>query len=82
MKLRVIRAEKTKDFTIMANHHLRNRTLSLKAKGLLCFMLSLPDTWIYTIKGLAKLHRDGVSSIRSGLVELEKHDMQGDAYAD
>ena len=49
----VFRVEKTKDFTIMCNHHLRNTELSLKAKGLLSLMLSLPEDWDYTTKGLA-----------------------------
>ena len=48
----VFRVEKTKDFTVMSNHHLRNTELSLKAKGLLSLMLSLPEDWDYTTKGL------------------------------
>jgi hypothetical protein len=68
----VFRVEKTRDYTVMSNHHLRNRELSLKAKGLLSLMLSLPDEWDYTLKGLAKLSRDGVDSVRSAVVELEK----------
>ena len=48
----VFRVEKTKDFTVMSNHHLRNVSLSLKAKGLLSLMLSLPDNWDYTTKGI------------------------------
>ena len=51
----VFRVEKTKDFTIMSNHHLRNTGLSLKAKGLLSLMLSLPEDWDYTTKGLAHI---------------------------
>ena len=51
----VFRVEKTKDFTIMCNHHLRNTELSLKAKGLLSLMLSLPEDWDYTTKGLAHI---------------------------
>ena len=51
----VFRVEKTKDFTIMSNHHLRNTELSLKAKGLLSLMLSLPEDWDYTTKGLAHI---------------------------
>ena len=51
----VFRVEKTKDFTIMCNHHLRNTELSLKAKGLLSLMLSLPEDWDYTTKGLFNL---------------------------
>lgn len=69
----VFRVEKTKDFTVMFNHHLRNVKLSLKAKGLLSLMLSLPEDWDYTTKGLACICRDGVDSIASALKELEKH---------
>nr|WP_300816285.1 DUF6017 domain-containing protein [uncultured Acetatifactor sp.] len=69
----VFRVEKTKDFTVMCNHHLRNVKLSLKAKGLLSLMLSLPEDWDYTTKGLACICRDGVDSIASVLKELEKH---------
>ena len=49
----VFRVEKTKDFTIMSNYHLRDKNLSLKAKGLLSQMLSLPEEWDYTLAGLA-----------------------------
>lgn len=69
----VFRVEKTKDFTIMCNHHLRNRSLSLKAKGLLSLMLSLPEDWDYTTKGLAHICKDGVDSITTALKELERH---------
>ncbi len=69
----VFRVEKTKDFTIMCNHHLRNTELSLKAKGLLSLMLSLPEDWDYTTKGLAHICRDGVDSITTALKELERH---------
>lgn len=69
----VFRVEKTKDFTVMSNHHLRNRTLSLKAKGLLSLMLSLPEDWDYTTKGLAQIYKEGVDSISTALKELEKH---------
>ena len=68
----VFRVEKTKDFTVMSNHHLRNVSLSLKAKGLLSLMLSLPDDWDYTTKGLAHICKDGVDSISSAIKELEK----------
>ena len=68
----VFRVEKTKDFTIMSNHHLRNTELSLKAKGLLSLMLSLPEDWDYTTKGLAHICRDGVDSITTALKELER----------
>ena len=67
----VFRIEKTRDYTVMANHHLRNTKLSLKAKGLLSMMLSLPEDWDYTTKGLAKICRDGVDSICATVRELE-----------
>ena len=69
----VFRVEKTKDFTIMCNHHLRNTELSLKAKGLLSLMLSLPEDWDYTTKGLAHICKNGVDSITTALKELERH---------
>lgn len=69
----VFRIEKTRDYTVMANHHLRNTKLSLKAKGLLSLMLSLPEDWDYTTKGLAKICKDGVNSICSTVNELEEH---------
>ena len=69
----VFRVEKTKDFTIMSNHYLRNAELSLKAKGLLSLMLSLPEDWDYTTKGLAHICKDGVDSITTALKELERH---------
>lgn len=77
----VFRVEKTKDFTVMSNHHLRNVSLSLKAKGLLSLMLSLPDDWDYTTKGLAHICKDGVDSISSAIKELEKQG-KGIDYAD
>ena len=67
----VFRIEKIKDFTIMSNHHFKNKNLSLKAKGLLSLMLSLPDEWDYTIKGLASICKDGVDSISTAIKELE-----------
>ena len=67
----VFRVEKTKDITIMSNHHFKNKKLSLKAKGLLSLMLSLPDNWDYTERGLTTLCRDGKDSISSALQELE-----------
>lgn len=69
----VFRVEKTKDFTIMSNHHLRNPSLSLKAKGLLSLMLSLPEDWDYTTKGLAQICKEGVDSIGTALKELERY---------
>lgn len=68
----VFRIEKTRDFTVMSNHHLRNKNLSLRAKGLLSVMLSLPEEWDYTLKGLAHISKEGVDAIRSAIKELEK----------
>ena len=68
----VFRIEKTRDYTVMANFHLRDISLSLKAKGLLSLMLSLPENWDYTTKGLAQICKDGVDSICATLKELEK----------
>jgi hypothetical protein len=72
MQLAVFRVEKTKDYTVMANHHLRNTTLSLKAKGLLSLMLSLPENWDYTTKGLSCICKDGIDSINATVKELEE----------
>ena len=69
----VFRIDKTHDYTVMSNHHFRNTSLSLKAKGLLSLMLSLPENWDYTMKGLARICRDGVDSISAGVRELEQH---------
>ena len=69
----VFRIEKTRDYTVMSNHHLRDKSLSLKAKGLLSLMLSLPEEWDYTTKGLARICKDGVDSICAGVQELEEH---------
>ena len=69
----VFRIEKTRDYTVMSNHHLRNAGLSLKSKGLLSMMLSLPDEWNYTTRGLAAICREGVDSIGAALKELENH---------
>lgn len=67
----VFRVEKTRDYTVMANYHLRDHSLSLKAKGLLSLMLSLPDDWDFSIKGLARICKDGVDSVCSAVKELE-----------
>ena len=67
----IIRVQHTKDYTVMANFHLRDRNLSLKAKGVMSFMLSLPDTWDFSMEGLAICSKDGVDSVRSALKELE-----------
>ena len=66
----VFRVEKNKGYTVMSNHHLRNHTLSLKAKGLLSQMLSLPEDWDYTLKGLAQINRESIDAIREAVREL------------
>lgn len=73
----VFRIEKTRDYTVMSNHHLRDRSLSLKAKGLLSLMLSLPEGWDYTTKGLARICKDGVDSICAGVRERESYRWHG-----
>lgn len=69
----VIRVEKTKDYTVMANYHLRDQNLSFKAKGLMSFMLSLPEDWDYTMNGLSAFGSDKIDSIRAAIKELEKN---------
>ena len=68
----VFRIEKTRDYTVMSNHHLRDQSLSLKAKGLLSMMLSLPEEWNYTTRGLAPICKEGTDCIGSALKELER----------
>ena len=68
----VFRVEKNKGYTVMSNHHLRNRTLSLKAKGLLSQMLSLPGDWDYTLQGLAQINKESIDAIREAVRELER----------
>ena len=68
----VFRVERTQNYTVMSNYHLRDKGLSLKAKGLLSLMLSLPETWDYTLSGLAKISLEGKDAIRATVVELEK----------
>ena len=68
----VFRIEKQKNYTVMSNHHLKNPALSLKAKGLLSQMLSLPDNWDYSLKGLAKINKESIDAIRTAVWELEK----------
>ena len=67
--MRVVK-QKTSNFTIIDNRILRDNNLSLKARGLLCFMLQLPENWVFTETGLAKVTGEGIRSIRSGLKEL------------
>ena len=67
----VIRVHKTDNYTVMSNHHLRNKDMSLKAKGLLSLMLSLPNDWDYSIAGLVKICKESETSIKSTLAELK-----------
>lgn len=67
----VFRIERTKDYTVMSNCHLRDKRLSLKAKGLLSQMLSLPEDWDYTLSGLAYINREKIDAIRQAIKELE-----------
>mgnify|MGYP007038869107 FL=1 len=67
----VFRVQKTQNYTIMSNHHLRNKALSLKSKGLLSLMLSLPEDWDYTTRGLASICKEGVDSVCATVRELE-----------
>lgn len=71
LKMSVFRVERTGDYTVMSNHHLKNRALSLKAKGLLSLILSLPDDWDYTLRGLAYISLESVDSVRRAVTELE-----------
>ncbi len=71
-EMAVFRVEKNRGYTVMSNHHLRNKDLSLKAKGLLSQMLSLPEDWDYTLKGLSLINRESIDAIRTAVWELEK----------
>ena len=79
----VFRIERTHDYTVMSNHHLKNPQLSLKAKGLLSMMLSFPDEWNYSERGLASICKEGVDAIHSAIKELEaarymeRHQLRG-----
>ena len=68
----VYRVERTRDYTVMSNHHLKDTNLSLKAKGLLSLMLSLPDDWNFNMRGLSSICKEGLEAIGSALKELEK----------
>ena len=68
----VFRIEKNHGYTVMSNHHLRNKELSLKAKGLLSQMLSLPDDWDYTLAGLSHINKESIDAIRTAIWELER----------
>lgn len=68
----VFRVQKNANYTTMSNYHLKDRELSLKAKGLMSVILSLPEDWDYSLKGLSYITNDGLASVRSGIQELEK----------
>lgn len=68
----VFRIPKQNNYTVMSNRHLKDTSLSLKSKGLLSQMLSLPDNWDYTLKGLAKINKESIDAIRTAIWELEK----------
>ena len=68
----VFRVERTQNYTVMSNYHLRDKTISFKAKGLLSLMLSLPEDWDYTLAGLTRISLEGKDAIRAAVVELEK----------
>ena len=68
----VFRVERTSDYTVMSNYHLRDKRLSLKAKGLLSQMLSLPEDWDYTLAGLCYINRESKDAIRTAIHELEQ----------
>ena len=68
----IIKVNKTKNYTTISNFHLREKDMSLKAKGLLSLMLSLPEDWDYSVVGLAKLSKDGKDSVANTLIELER----------
>ena len=67
----IFRVEKVKDYTTISNYHLRDKNLSLKAKGLLTLILALPEDWNFTIRGLSAICKEGVDSIGAALRELE-----------
>ncbi|MEG1822996.1 MAG: helix-turn-helix domain-containing protein, partial [Clostridiales bacterium] len=67
----VFRIQKQDNYTVMSNHHLKNTSLSLNAKGLLSLMLSLPENWDYTLRGLSAICKDGVDSVTTAIKELE-----------
>ena len=68
----VFRVEKTKNYAVMSKHHFQDKSISLKAKGLLSEMLSLPESWDYTLAGLASINKESVDAIRTAVWELEQ----------
>ena len=73
----VFRVERNTGYTVMSNHHLRNKELSLKAKGLLSQMLSLPEDWDYTLAGLSHINREKIDAIREAVGNATKRDACG-----
>ena len=69
----IFRVEKNQNFVVMSNHHLRNKELSLKSKGLLSLILSLPPEWNYSLSGLCAICKESQTAMRSALKELEQH---------
>ena len=69
----IFRVKKNKNYTTMSNFHLRDKNLSLKAKGLLSVMLSLPDTWDYSLNGLVSISKENETAIKTALNELKKY---------
>jgi hypothetical protein len=66
----IFKIEKNKNYTVMSNHHLRDKNLSYKAKGLLSFMLSLPEDWDYSMNGLESISKESIKAIRNILIML------------
>ena len=71
--MEVFRVNKNKNYTVMSNYHLKDANMSFKAKGLLSMMLSLPDDWDYSIKGIVSISKENKTSIQSALKELEEY---------
>ena len=69
----IFRVNKTSNYTVMSNHHLQDKNLSLKAKGLLSWMLSLPEDWDYSVNGIVACHKEGEDAIKSALSELKTY---------
>ena len=67
----VFKIEKNSNYTVMSNYHLQDKNLSYKAKGLLSFMLSLPDDWDYSINGLVSISKEGIKAVKAILKELQ-----------
>lgn len=68
----IFRVAKTQDYVTMSNRHFKNKSISLKAKGLLSQMLSLPEGWDFTLKGLAHINKESIDAIRTAIWELER----------